>query len=707
MPIDPYSPCPGGLDKKVKFCCPDLVSELDRIQRMVEGEQPQACLDHIEHLEAKFPGRACLETTKALLQGQLGMVQQAQQTIEHMLESQPDNPVALAEAALLTAGAQGGREAIPLLQRALAASGRSLSPKVAEAFLALAETLAAEGHVLAARGHVLWLLRVIPDQQEATQLLLAIVRSPGLSPLFKIDWHLAPPPPDVSWHKEFETALRLALDGLWLEAATRFGALSERVVAAPELWRNLALVRAWLAEDQSAAAAFHRLATLAIPLDDAVEAEALALHLDSETPDDPVDELLLTYTITDFERVSGALSTNPLAMSQPVETHPEDDQPPPRASFWLLDRLVPADASGIAMDDMPVIIGQAALFGRQTDREARLEVTVLAPHRQQLESVLAQVAPEGLTLADEKVADQVPMLEHLLSVRWRPPDAMRSEDLRRLLDEHRRRAVLEKWPNMPMKLFGGRTPAAVASDHSQRIRLLAKILHLELALDAPEAGGLTNELRQQLGLPQAGPIEPADAQITALPPTRYARVVVEKLSDEELTNLYQHASITSIRPAILKLGEEIVRRPTLDATLDKAAVYGMLAALERDLHRAVERLEQARQAAQKAGRSCARWDLEAFSLRIQLGQPEQASELLEHLQARHGKEPGVRQALAQLLYQIGAIGPDGRAAMPAAAAEAGGIVVPGGAAPEAGGIWTPGGEAASGKKSALWVPGMD
>ncbi|HEY5315029.1 MAG TPA: hypothetical protein VIK18_21030 [Pirellulales bacterium] len=707
MPIDPYAPCPGGLDKKVKFCCPDLVPELERIQRMLEGDQPQACLDHIGHLEAKYPGRACLETTKALLQGQLGQVQEAQQTIEHVLQTQPDNPVALAEAALLTAGAQGGREAIPLLQRALAASGRSLSPKVAEAFLALAETLAAEGHVLAARGHVLWLLRVIPDQKEATQLLLAIVRSPGLSPLFKIDWHLVPPPPDVSWRAEFETALRLALDGLWLDAAARFGALSERVVAAPDLWRNLALVRGWLADDKGAAAAWHRLATLAIGLDDAVEAEALALELDPEATDETIDELLLTYTIADFERVAAALAASPLAMPQPVETAPEDDQPPPRAIFWLLDRLVPSDSGGLAVDDMPVIIAQAALFGRQTDREARLEVTILAPHRPQVEAVLAQVTADGLSLADEKLAGQVPLLEHLLSVRWRPPDAMSSEDLHRLLDEQRRRAVLEKWPNTPMKLFGGRTPAAVAGDHSQRVRLLAKILNVELAMDAPEAGGLANELRQQLGLPQAGPIDPADVAIAELQPTRFARVIVEKLADEDLTSLYQHASITSIRPAILKLGEEVVRRPSLDATIDKSAVYGMLAALERDLHRAVERLDQARHAALAAGRSCARWDLEAFSVRVQLGQPQQASELLEHLQSRHGKEPGVRQALAQLLYQIGAIGADGRATPMPSGVEAGGIVVPGGAAPDAGGIWTPGGESAGGKASSLWVPGMD
>ena len=68
MPIDPYSPCPGGTGKKIKFCCSDLTAELDKIQRMLDGEQRAACLEYIDTLEAKFPERACLLSIKAMLQ---------------------------------------------------------------------------------------------------------------------------------------------------------------------------------------------------------------------------------------------------------------------------------------------------------------------------------------------------------------------------------------------------------------------------------------------------------------------------------------------------------------------------------------------------------------------------------------------------------------------------------------------------------------
>ena len=39
MPIDAYSLCPGGTGKKIKFCCPDFLGELQQIDKMLEGKQ--------------------------------------------------------------------------------------------------------------------------------------------------------------------------------------------------------------------------------------------------------------------------------------------------------------------------------------------------------------------------------------------------------------------------------------------------------------------------------------------------------------------------------------------------------------------------------------------------------------------------------------------------------------------------------------------
>ena len=97
MPIDPYSPCPGGTGKKVKFCCTDLQQELDKVERMLEGEQSKACLDYVRKLDEKYTGRACLQSIRVSLENAVGDRGAAEKTVAAFLAKYPDNPVAVAD----------------------------------------------------------------------------------------------------------------------------------------------------------------------------------------------------------------------------------------------------------------------------------------------------------------------------------------------------------------------------------------------------------------------------------------------------------------------------------------------------------------------------------------------------------------------------------------------------------------------------------
>ena len=48
MPLDPYRPCPGGTNKKIKFCGCDkeVLGDLNKIVDAMEGEQRAAALSH-------------------------------------------------------------------------------------------------------------------------------------------------------------------------------------------------------------------------------------------------------------------------------------------------------------------------------------------------------------------------------------------------------------------------------------------------------------------------------------------------------------------------------------------------------------------------------------------------------------------------------------------------------------------------------------
>ena len=73
MAIDLYSLCPGGRGKKIKFCCPDHIKDLEQIDAFLEGEQFAAGLAFVENLEKSRPDCACLTEAKCLFQRMIGL----------------------------------------------------------------------------------------------------------------------------------------------------------------------------------------------------------------------------------------------------------------------------------------------------------------------------------------------------------------------------------------------------------------------------------------------------------------------------------------------------------------------------------------------------------------------------------------------------------------------------------------------------------
>src|SRR6185312_14646442 len=134
---------------------------------------------------------------------------------------------------------------------------------------------------------------------------------------------------------------------------------------------------------------------------------------------------------------------------------------------------VPGTGVGIKAKDIPNIIGRAFLFGRETDREPRLEVEAYQTDLQAIRAALAEIAPDALGEPQgEDVLTAVPRTQTVLSWNWRLPEDTPQEQLPALLVEQRRMAVLERWPNAKFGLFGNKTPTEVAGDSSQKIKLL-------------------------------------------------------------------------------------------------------------------------------------------------------------------------------------------------------------------------------------------
>jgi hypothetical protein len=307
--------------------------------------------------------------------------------------------------------------------------------------------------------------------------------------------------------------------------------------------------------------------------------------------------------------------------------------------------------------------------------------------------------------AEEKVLGSLGQVEHALSWHWRLPDDTPEEARLKLQRDARRSLVLDRWPQLAQPIFGGRTPQQAAGEPRYRIGLLAAIWLLELS-DADAAPGAYNQLRQKLNLPELGEIDPAGLDIKRLPIGRLARLKVESLDDEQLKLAFNRAMVASFTLALGRLGPEVLKRSTLPATDYKLAAYRQMVRMAATTDEALRLIDEARKLAEANKVSSAPWDLAELSVRIQRGEADAVLRLIDHVQRQHAREPGIAEALVQLLVQSGLIGPDGRLMIgaPAPAAAGSPLVVPGAAA-EPGKLWTPDAPQPTGeKKSALWLP---
>ena len=231
--------------------------------------------------------------------------------------------------------------------------------------------------------------------------------------------------------------------------------------------------------------------------------------------------------------------------------------------------------------------------------------------------------------------------------------------------------------------------------------MLAAILVLEHWAERLPGEIDFNELRTRLGLPALGPIDPHQQPLMDVPLVRLARLTVEGLSDEDLISAHYRAGAFAVRPALRKFAQAIIDRPSLAGSDEQQHAYATLARTEEDLDRALDYVAQGRRAAEAKGQSHASWDLMELSFHFAHRDGPNAVRLLEHIQSRHVEEPGVGEALTQMMIDVGLLRPDGTpVTLPEEEPAMAGAEEPA-AAP--GGLWTPD-SAQPGSGGKLWTP---
>ncbi len=706
MNIDLYTPCPCGSGKKIKFCCcKDIVADLEKFMRKIEGEQRLAALETADSLIAKHGERAALLALKSTILFQLGEMAAAEENIKKFVAQNPGNSVALAQSAIVELANDRLDVANEQLQRALAVVGRKIPMPVFDAAMAVAEAHLQHGNILPARGYLILLSNIGGiDKNPIINRMQEIDASPSVPLFFKQYFRYDDAPADAPWKADFDAAKEFIQLGAWKVGLDTFKSLLEQAPDSPVLLRNIAILRGWLGQDDAAATAWRAYAQLdAIYPEDAIEAEAMALLLAHPTEKDVLPQVTITFQTPDTESLLETLATDNRVKNMklgPAELG-QIDQPPPKAAYALLDRESLQSGAGITLEQLPQNLGRLLVFGRETDREARIVFDIVRDADVDkkiavLKDVLGEQCQDS---GEEKEVGEVSRDDVLFQWRGEFPEDTPHDDRVRIIREFHQAAVLEAWPDAKRKSLNNLSLREAASELKNRVA--AHVLLLDLNVQDNVWAMDFNKLRESLGLEPLQAIDPTETDPRQLPLMRLARLDAEKMTTEQLTPAFYRVGMADYRPAVQSLGRELVKRDDADAAgVDRAQIYASLSSLEPEWGKSLALIQQAQKAAEEQGKSPARYLLAELQHRMRSGDgSEEAQQVFNKIQSKHLKEPGIEQALFQLLVRSGVINPDGSPAqMPQAEP-----------AEEAGKLWTPESAQASeaGKESKLWVPGSD
>jgi hypothetical protein len=738
MAIDTYAPCPGGTGKKIKFCCAELVGDLEQLDRLVEGDQISAALDQVKRLADKHPGRACLMATRTKLELATKQFAEATASSKAFLDAHPENPLALGQAAVTDAIAGRVQEAAALFDKARAAAvaagraegGQDVSPELVRIAATLVQVASQLGHVGFSQGILEWVFDRNLGSEDERRLLAAIVGSAGVPPALRTKVRLVPTASDAPWRPEFDAALEHARQWRLAKALTTFRSLKGVAGESRDLLTNIAVLCEMLARPFEAAEAWLAFAKLRdTPHDDAVEATGRAIALETEADPDRSPLISFASLVGPLAVAGGEGGTTALELLEDKLRH---DARFETAAFdrssWVSRGAVPPRSvwriyEPAAAADRPArLLASLLVFGRQTDREPEAVLQGFAPDVEQARPIAAEAL--GCTFAPAAAAGMpaTTPTSWLMGSQFRLPPAdtavapptAGAPCLFDTLMERQQAALWSRfvalWPETPLPELLGKTPRQALADAEGGRRVEALVSEGEAASRRSDAAAAWTAVRERLGLKAAPPIAAAQP-LEEVPPLRWHRLDMAQVSIDELRGVLATAVDAGFDRAAERAATAVIARG--DSTpADRWEAWGVLEERAESTVRKLEIIGELRQIAKELKANDGMLDVAELRVRLQRGDQAEIMRLLDHLRRDHTRDQQVLQALAEVLMEagvdLGALAGRGAAGVPGGASAAAAGMPAAGPAAEPGKLWTPGGETAGpggGEKKTIWTPG--
>ncbi|QDT09296.1 tetratricopeptide repeat protein [Planctomycetes bacterium K23_9] len=723
MSVDTYAVCPCGSGKKIKFCkCKDSVGELDKVLKMVEGGQVVPALDRLANILQEHPDAAWALAIRGRLLLDLREYDSLSENADRFIRLQPSNPLALTQRAAASIFKGDVDAATTTMLEALTESGQDVDAFVLDVSSVLAYTLAQSGRFLTARVYAT--LAMMASGYEGGQTAVSVLRqlnsAPSINQLLKAIPPTIERPADADWGERYDEASSLLRSNKVAMAETKFESLQRTAAGQPAVLSGLLTCAIWSGDVEKQSELLKKLSACeSLDFEERVRYRAMSALVDPEMPELSVGVLKLEAEIEKADEIEMAMTADSRFVALPAEMLSQmrvnEDDVPPRAGFQILDRDKPESLDKLpAADDVPEAKAIAFVYGKQTDRAARVEVLdVRTQDADQVRELLGKVVEKAEF--KQEPGDALPLL-----VASQPPVAMiryqakpdEAEALQQEINAKRAPAAIA---SAELPILGGGSLLSTADDDSKRLERTAVIRVVE-QYDAIISKGtnVIEEVYRLAKIEAPAAIEPTDDEIEKIANEDLNRVNPSKLNAESLIYLLQRSQQVAATPAIRVFAQSLIGAELTEEQMPaKMVAYMTLMNASTNSTAALKTLEEAKAFAAEKNLSTANLLLSEVSLRLQAGDGEGFQRTLGELTSKHGNEPEVMAQLQQMLVQYGLIRPDGSPAQ--GPPQPAGAVAGGPSAGGGGELWTPDGggsapaskPAGDGGGSKLWVPGMD
>lgn len=732
MTIDTYAVCPCGSGKKIKFCkCKDSVHELDRVLKMVEGGQMVPALDRLAAILEEHPDAAWALAIRGRLLMDLREYQSLEENAQRFARLQPANPLALTQRSAAALFRQDLDAATDLLLEALTESGQTVDPFVLDVASLLSYALAGNGIVLTARVYAT--LALVSPGYEDSRLAANVLQQLNGDPKINVFAKVVPPlierPSGADWGERYDEAASLLANNKVELAQNKFESLQRSAPLQPAIVSGLLNCAIWRSNDAAQVEYLKKLSECEdLPAEERARYLATSLVVSPDSNQAGVPMARLTGEYESVEESQLAMTAHERFADIPANalgSFKEESGITPRAGFQILDKPALASDTVVNAENVTLGVGLALLYGRQTDRAARIEVVGVSKHGEgDVQQLIETVAPGGTWTADTD--HLLPLAEyatpHIAGIRQ---EQVKGVDFDALQTEVFQARVRETLLETPVALLGDVSLKEAAGDDSKQVAKIALLRHLEaednLTSRAPD---LVRSLYQEAGLEPPAEIHVTNDQVEEVANYDLGRIDPSGLDAENLVFLIQRAmqvsaSVAGRRASLALLAMDLPEEGQQVGA--KMPAYAFMIQRAADNEEAVRYLEEAKSYCDQRSLPTASLLLTELMLRARRGEPEAFQKCAETLTQKYGNDQEVMGRFQQILVQLGLLRPDGSmpqmppggpggpAGQPPAAAPASGLWTPdggGGSAPppSPGPAGNPAPASGGGK---LWVPGMD